>query len=103
MGDGMTMPKQRRFLLALSIFQRIALSFGCILLLMVLLAGGEGVGLNRLVAKLAASQAISGDVRLVSEIDGQMAALQRQVREFLDTGRPELLAEIDASHQAVKK
>jgi methyl-accepting chemotaxis protein len=103
MGDGMALPRQLRFLLALSIFQRIALSFGCILLLMVLLAGGGAVGLDRLVDKLAASQAISADVRLVGQIDGEMAALQRKVREFLDSGRPELLGEIETAHQAVKK
>ncbi len=99
----MALPKQLRFLLSLSIFQRIALSFGCILLLMVLLATGAEVGLNRLVSKLAASQAISADVRLVSAIDSQMATLQRQVREFIDTSRPELLTEIEASNEAVKK
>ena len=99
----MALPKQLRFLLSLSIFQRIALSFSCILLLMVLLATGAELGLSQLVAKLAASQAISGDVRQVSAIDGQMASLQREVREFIDTGRPALLTEIDTANEAVKK
>jgi methyl-accepting chemotaxis protein/CHASE3 domain sensor protein len=88
---------------SLSILQRIALAFGCILLLMLLLAGGGAVGFSQLIEKLTASQAISADVRVVSEIDSEMAAMQRKVREYLGTGRPELLAEIEAAHQAVKR
>jgi methyl-accepting chemotaxis protein len=97
----MRIPARFRAMLALSIFQRIALAFGCILLLLVLLAGGAAIGLDRFVAKLAASQAISADLRVASMIDEEMAGLQRRVREYLDTGRQESLAEIETSYQAV--
>ncbi len=99
------MTSLKRFFAAisLSIFQRVALGFGCVLLLLLLLAGGGAVGFASLVDKLSASQAISGDVRLVGDIGEQMAGLQRKVREYLDSGRPELLGEIEAAHGAVKK
>ena len=35
-------------------------------------------------------------------IDEEMAGLQRRVREYLDTGRQEALAEIETSYEAVK-
>ncbi|HZS83441.1 MAG TPA: HAMP domain-containing methyl-accepting chemotaxis protein [Stellaceae bacterium] len=88
---------------SLSIFQRVALGFGCVLLLLLLLAGGGAIGFGSLVAKLTASQAISADVRLVGDIGEEMAGLQRKVREYLDSGRPELLAQIAKAHDAVKK
>src|SRR5882724_4067692 len=98
----MTMPRFR-FSLTLSVFQRIALAFGCILSLLVLLAGGAALGLDRFVAKLAASQAISADVRLVNKIDQEMAALQRRVREYLASGRAEELSQIETAYQTVKQ
>jgi methyl-accepting chemotaxis protein len=88
---------------SLGIFHRIALGFGCVLLLMMLLAVGAAVGFDTLVSRLSSSQAISADVRLVGEIGEQMAGLQRKVREYLDSGRVELLTEVDASHSDVNK
>jgi methyl-accepting chemotaxis protein len=86
-----------------SIFQKIALAFGSILMIMLLLAGGAALGLDRFVAKLTASQSISADVRLVSMIDRQMAVLQRQVREYIASGRAEELTLAENSYQAVRR
>src|SRR5579872_3430595 len=98
----MTMPRFR-LALRLSVFQRIALAFVCILSLLVLLAGGAALGLGRFVEKLSTSQAISGDVRVVNRIDQEMAALQRRVREYLASGKPEALTEIETAYQGVKQ
>jgi methyl-accepting chemotaxis protein len=86
-----------------SIFQRIALAFGSILIILILLAGGAALGLDRFVVKLATSQSISDDVRLVGIIDRQMAVLQRQVREYIASGRAEELSQVENSYLAVKR
>jgi methyl-accepting chemotaxis protein len=88
---------------SLSIAQRIALGFGCMLLLLGVLAGGASLGLRDLAGRIGSFEAMAGDVELVSRIDGQMAALQRKVREFLATARPELLGEIDSLHAAIQQ
>jgi hypothetical protein len=85
------------------ILQRIAFAFASILMILVLLAGGAALGLDRFVAKLTASQSNSADVRLVSMIDHQMAVLQRQVREYIASGSAEELSQAEDSYQAVKR
>src|SRR5215475_15240931 len=86
-----------------SIARRIALAFACLLMILVFLAGGATVGLDQFVNKLAASQAIAEDLRLVSTIDRQMEGLQRYVREYLGTGAAETLTKVEAAHNEIKK
>src|SRR4051794_36571362 len=95
---GIAMKLPRLLFFTPGIFQKIALAFGCILMILVLLATGAALGLDRFVAKLAASQSISADVRLVGMIDRQMAVLQRQVREYIASGRTEELSVVQNSY-----
>ena len=86
-----------------SIARRIASAFACILMILVFLAAGATIGLDQFVNKLAASQAIGEDLRLVSTIDRQMEGLQRYVREYLSTGAAEALTKVESAHNAIKQ
>jgi methyl-accepting chemotaxis protein len=85
----------------MSVAQRIALGPAGILLLLGFLAGGAAIGLGSLADRLHASQAISADLQLVSAIDGRMAAMQRMVREFLDTARAEVLGKVEPTYKSI--
>jgi methyl-accepting chemotaxis protein len=82
---------------SLSVFQRIALGFSSMLLLMIVIGASGAIGFSELTARLAGSQALSVDLQHVSRIDSAMAALQLQVREYVGTGRAELLPAIEKS------
>jgi len=90
------------FFLSPSIRQRIGLGFAGMLLLLVVLAGGAMYVLRDLGQRMTAFQSTANDAALVSSIDRDMATLQRQVREFLSTGRQEMPPRIEALYQSIK-
>jgi methyl-accepting chemotaxis protein len=88
---------------SLSVAQRIALGFGCMLLLLGLVAAGAGVAFGDLGRHVTAFEATTGDVELAGRIDAEMAALQRKVREFMSTGRQGLRDDIDKLYGTIKQ
>ena len=93
----------RNLTFSLSIAQRIALGFGCMLLLLGLVATGAGIAFGDLGRHVKAFEATTGDVELAGRIDTEMAALQRKVREFMSTGRQGLGDDIDKLYATIKQ